>query len=259
MNMLVFFILAGIWGCFVGAYAAIAGFSVKRMVITSTIGVIVIKLLIASASAAELPTAVVKLRESAVHIDIGSGSIVEGKSGKHYILTNWHVCNSARWKGSLYATYNEGPVVVGPVVKMSPTKDLCVARVDSSKPALKLAPRILPRSEVYTRGWPEGILTESHGRTLGDTVWEYFFNIQLVGECPKGFNKERSPNGNVVGCTGSFESTLTNLYGRPGSSGSPVVNSDGELVGVISSWHPESDYEAGMVTYKQVKEFLSDL
>ena len=209
------------------------------------------------ALAAELP--IEKLRASTVHLSNGSGSVVVGKSGRLYILTNWHVCLGAQWKHQIIAFYPNGETIQGMVVKVSPTKDLCAAVLKEDRPGLKMAPRLQPYQDIWTRGYPEHILAETHGNVGGTVQWSAGFPIQEIGECPEGYGKDRDYEGRVQGCTYTFTSQLSTLYARPGSSGSPVVDSEGRLVGVVSSWHSRGDYEAGMVTFRDVKSFLDGL
>jgi len=204
-----------------------------------------------------------QLRKTAVRIEgvacSGSGSIVEGHTGRKYVATNAHVCNCAGEKGYFYATKEGGELIKARIVKRSWAYDLCAGLVEDFRPALKLGRAPAPLSEVSSRGYPGGHLVETHGRIGGSSKWTWEADISMMGTCPPGTPKLLALNGNVAGCALTFTSTLTNLYGRPGSSGSAVVNNNGELVGVLSSWMPDSEYSAGMVPYSQLREFLGDL
>lgn len=213
---------------------------------------------------AEETKAMRALRQTAVMVNglgcSGSGSIVEGKSGRHFLVTNNHVCNCAAYKGRVYATFEGGGLVRAIIVKKSWPYDLCAARVDRSYPALKLAPKLDPRSELNTRGYPEGRLTESHGTLGEDTDWFWTAPLDEVGNCPTNSQKLYGLNGALAGCRIHFTSTTSSLYGRPGSSGSAVVNDEGQLVGVVSSFNPDDDnYDAGQTTFEQTKSFVESL
>lgn len=214
-------------------------------------------------SQADTGKATQALRQTVVQVNgtscTGSGSVVEGKSGKHYVLTNYHVCLCASYQGRLYSTFEGGELVQGKVVKRDSTVDLCAVRVEDTRPALKLGDQLLPFTEVNTRGYPGGRLTESHGQSGGNVEWDADFDISEIGVCPEEASKGYGLNGVIQECRLHFTSTLTNLYGRPGASGSPVVNDNGELVGVVSSWHPGNEYETGMVPFSDVRRFLSAL
>lgn len=199
------------------------------------------------------------LRAATVHLDRGTGSIVSGHSGNKYILTNWHVCLVSQWKHRLWVSYPDGEMLTGDVVKKDPKKDLCAAKVKTGNASLTLAPKLLPTEIVCTRGFPGHIVSESCGKLGPISKWESGFGIEEVGECPDGYKKDLDFEGRLRGCLYLFTSRLTNLYARPGSSGSPVVDASGHLVGVVSSWHESKDLDAGIVTFEDVKEFLKDL
>jgi len=225
--------------------------------------VLAIGLFIAARADADTSKAMTALRKTAIRIEgvscLGSGSIVEGHSGRKFAISNNHVCNCSSEQGYFYATQEDGTLIKAKIVKRSWAYDLCAGLVEDSRPALKLGHAPGPMSEVSSRGYPGGRLVETHGRIGGSTQWTWNAGIEMMGTCPAGAQKLYALNGNVAGCALSFTSTLTNLYGRPGSSGSAVVNNDGELVGVLSSWMPDSDYSAGMVPYSQLKEFVGGL
>lgn len=214
-----------------------------------------ILLLIPSLSQAD---AVSKLRETTVHIAIGSGSIVEGPSGRVYMLSNWHVCNSGSWAGKMRANFEGGELVEGKIVKKDAISDLCATRILKKRPALRVATTLVPRQQLYTRGYPYGVLSETTGQYTGKNTWTYTYPIDVVGECPPGSRKLRDGMGHIVGCNIDYLDNLTNMYSRPGSSGSPVVDINGDLVGVISSWDEKHD-AGGMVPIEALQEFMKDL
>lgn len=224
---------------------------------------LVLALILLASRAFAADKAMDQLRQTAVRIEgvscSGSGSIIEGKSGRHYLLSNNHVCNCAGEKGYFYATKEGGELIKARIVKRSWAYDLCAGQIDVMGPGLKLGRAPAPLSAVSSRGYPGGRLVETRGRIGGSTTWTWEAGIEMMGTCPAGVPKLYALNGNVAGCALSFTSTLTNLYGRPGSSGSAVVNSNGELVGVLSSWKPDSEYSAGMVPYSQLKDFMGGL
>lgn len=200
-----------------------------------------------------------KLRASTVHIDMGSGSIVQGKSGRKYLLTNWHVCLPSEFEGKVQAAFESGVSVRGDIVKMNAQADLCAINIDDqSLPALKLAPKP-PSGAIHSRGYPNGVLSESSGVIKTPAIkYGYDFPIEDLGKCPLGFEEMYSPRSKRLrGCHATFENALTTLYGRPGSSGSPVVDDNGDIVGVIES--QMQGQGAGMVPYRFLRAFLESL
>jgi S1-C subfamily serine protease len=213
--------------------------------------------LITGAIGAE-PPAMEKLRASTVHIAIGTGFILEAPSGKRYLISNEHVCMHGNWKGYLEANYEGGRLVVGKMVKRNLVYDLCASSVTGDYAGLKVSPSIRRNEQVYTRGYPYGVLSETTGRFVGETTWTSDFAIEDIGECPAGTRRHRDGHGNIDACLVTFHSNVTDMYARPGSSGSPVVNSQGELVGVMSSWDSDRD-AGGMVRLEDIKEFMKGL
>jgi S1-C subfamily serine protease len=237
----------------------------QRLIDFLLIGAIILAtaILVSVNSNADTAKAMTLLRRTTIRVDglgcTGSGSIVEGKSGHHYVVTNSHVCNCVRYRGAVRGTFESGELVTGHSPKLDWSADLCAAQVEDSRPALKLGQQLSPMTQVSTRGYPGGRLTESHGMIAGHQEWDSDFPISELGRCPHDSLVLYGMNGNIEGCRMHFTSTLSDLFGRPGSSGSPVVNDDGELVGVISSWMPGSSFETGQVPFEQLKRFLEAL
>jgi S1-C subfamily serine protease len=206
------------------------------------------------------PMAHQKLSETTLRLNVGSASLVTAPSGKAYILTNWHVCLEENWKGQILGRFDNGRAVSGRISKESPLLDLCAALIEGNYPSLTIAKQASFNEKIVTRGYPLGIVTESEGIIGTETTWEHSIEIERVGECPEGFTAERSlANNRIEACTVHWTSYLTSLYSRPGSSGSPVVNAAGDLLGVVSSWHPARRFEAGVVPLSSVQKFFRGL
>lgn len=189
----------------------------------------------------------------------GTGFTVQAPSGKSYILTNWHVCLSAMEDGILLASYGREPVSTLKIIISAPHYDLCLL-TGIGQPALRLA-KSEPQSmqKVHTVGHP-GLkaATPSSGQIVGKEDADLIFPTLADGTCPGGLPLKASDSifGRVMQCVLSMVIVDTTITAAPGASGSPVVNSEGLLVGVINSTNGVASY-GSMVPLKNVEEFLT--
>ena len=143
---------------------------------------------------------------------IGTGVVIDDKGN---ILTNWHVAGS---QAKLRVTYMDGTESNGIVVGAQPEKDLAVIRTptvpDDLQPATMAASTTLnPGDEVVAVGFPFGI-----GPSASDGV---------VSGLHRAFVDEHKRQ-------------LTDLIqfdaaANPGNSGGPLVDADGEVVGIVTA------------------------
>jgi S1-C subfamily serine protease len=143
---------------------------------------------------------------------IGTGVVIDDKGN---ILTNWHVAGS---QAKLRVTFMDGTESNGIVVGAQPEKDLAVIRTptipDDLQPATLAASTTLnPGDEVVAIGFPFGI-----GPSASDGV---------VSGLHRAFVDEHKRQ-------------LTDLIqfdaaANPGNSGGPLVDADGEVVGIVTA------------------------
>lgn len=195
-----------------------------------------------------------------VRVPGGTGFIAQGASGKKYIITNWHICSLlTKYDAQLQGVFDNGYKVHGKVIISDPGVDLCAAQIDKNLSAVIMAD-VPATTEVFSKGYPGGVLTYTKGFTKEPLEWDYEVAIELVNKCPKNSKITYYSNGSTKSCIIHWNNTLTSLFSRPGSSGSPVVDDEGQLVGVINSHDSNtSDYAGGMVSFQDVKNFLNKL
>ncbi len=146
----------------------------------------------------------------------GTASLVHTKKG-NVILTNKHICEASE-AGIITMLEQDGKRYYTEVLRMSQTTDLCLLKIPQdlkNERAYELAPK-QPEKEtpVYVFGHPYlEPLTENHGRYRHEFVLPEEKNEKYV-------------------LTGIYAGRLS-FFIRPGNSGSPVINSDGDLVGVV--------------------------
>lgn len=176
------------------------------------------------------------LRKHTYDVGPGTGFSVSYK-GKTYLVTNWHVCDN--FSGSQTIRNDErNEFRTSTVTASFPSKDLCVM-TSVSDSGLAIGEDVKPGYPVYTAGYPstyKGKLHLSKGRA--GRKHEVTMEMTTPENCEPGLNLrvERNPKTNKIKsvCEGTFEVQDSTLYGWYGSSGSPVVNSKGELVGIIN-------------------------
>lgn len=144
-------------------------------------------------------------------ISVGSGVVIDEKGT---ILTNWHVADSAP---RLKVTFANGLVAEADVVGAQPQDDLAVIRArkipDDLKPATLVSTGGLrPGDEVVAVGFPFAIgPSVSHGVVSGlKREWDF-------------------PDGRRMTNLIQFDAAA-----NPGNSGGPLVNRNGEVLGVVT-------------------------
>ncbi len=192
------------------------------------------------------------LTHNTMRMDTGTGFIVIGKSGKKYFATAWHVC--------------EGEWDFRSDVIADPDHDICAIPYEGPKKGLKVAKRYSTHEPIFSRGYPrlgsDRHLTHTEGFWYGVTDYESDYSSPKEKGCNKG-GKIVFEFGSEVRCERKWIQNLTTLFVRPGSSGSPVVNSEGQLIGIVSTYDMRSPIfkkeGAGIVRHMDVKAFFDKL
>jgi S1-C subfamily serine protease len=139
---------------------------------------------------------------------VGSGIIIDGKG---FILTNNHVVDKAN---NLKITLNDGNLFNGKVIGTDEISDLAVVKIDS-KEALPFAQ--LGNSDQLKIGQIIIAIGNPFGLTGGPTV-----TAGIVSALNRSLQFE----------SGSLELIQTDAAINPGNSGGPLVNTNGEVIGI---------------------------
>jgi len=166
---------------------------------------------------------------------IGSGIVLDSKGD---ILTNAHVIAGAR---SIQVAFSDGTTATGMLVGSNTAADLAVIRV--SVAASTLHPLTLGSSASVR---------------VGDSVYAIGSPFGLSGSLSEGIvsNLGQTGAGNLTGLI------QTDAAINPGNSGGPLVNAQGQVIGINNSIESPVDGNVGVgfaIPIDQVKQILPSI
>lgn len=187
----------------------------------------------------------------------GGGTVfgIELGYGKRAFLTAAHVCGVTGT--SLWVEIEPGHRVKVPVIDKDERYDLCLLFDDSLQDkihTLELSERVPQFAEpILFSGYALLEQLNPQSGYLFHTSTALVFYPAEGGKCPRSDIKVNMFD--MVLCLKEIESQATTLEVWPGNSGSPVVNTDGEVVGVVIM---RNQMNYGLITaFDRVKDFLA--
>ncbi len=166
---------------------------------------------------------------------LGSGVIIDGKRG--FILTNEHVIEKT---GKIAVVLNDGREFEAQIVGADPDSDLAVLRITSKEP--------LPNIEMGN----------SNDLMIGETVF-------AIGN-PFGFSNTVTTG--VISAINRSIRTEDTIYHNfiqtdasinPGNSGGPLLNINGELIGINTAIYAKAQGIGFAIPINKAKRIVSDL
>lgn len=192
----------------------------------------------------------------------GTGFQMQAKSGKVVTITNAHVCELANDKGMILVEEKRHSKRLLPkrVLEVYENNDLCVVEGLSGYEGLSLGDEAEIGQPVYSFGYPLGeALHFSEGRVKDMS------QIYLVDSSVTSLDQCTGPRHKIVNaryfffvfqvCVKAHDSIQTSLVIFGGSSGSPMVNIWGNVVGVIFAGNTRTNWGSA-VPLKDLKELL---
>ena len=160
----------------------------------------------------------------------GTGFIIDGKG---YLVTNSHVVDNAR----NIAVQNTKGEYVAKVVYNDPQKDIAILKiVDSEFKPLGLVPYAVSKNPaelaepIYTLGFPRNEIVYGQGYLSAKT----------------GFN------GDTLSCQ-------IEITANRGNSGSPILNKNGEVIGILNGRQTNAEGFAFAIRSKHIYKALEEL
>lgn len=195
----------------------------------------------------------------------GTGFSIISPSGKLYTLTNAHVCDGVSKDGYIFGhdAYENRQIKLK-VIEVSDFTDLCLVESMPKAIGLEVSNRdVIRNDKLFSLGFPTlEPLTYIEGLKTADMSVLVALEEVPIEKCILPKHKIMTMKISFFGidtevkfCAMSINATLTNLKIYPGNSGSPVMNMDGKVVGVMFA--AGSSNNGNMIKLGDIKKFLS--
>jgi len=158
-----------------------------------------------------------------------------------FVLTNQHVCDMGP-NATYTLTLQSGHKVQATFVRADPFADVCLLKANAIIPPLTLAKQNASQGDrVVAVGGPAGVFP-----IIVDGIISGYYNMHMRHEPDEDGNFEIHFRSQVMSAP---------VYG--GSSGSPVLNMDGEVIGIVFAVRGEKEHIAFLVPISEVWRFLN--
>ncbi len=170
------------------------------------------------------------------------------------LITNEHVCAISK-DGKMFTKDFEGRPGISDIIEMDKNHDLCLLSAQFNENFLRVAKTAAQRFQTITSvGHPllEDVRPEK-GVYIADVLGTIGKPTNKDGAC-----EDKSEVVNTffgVYCLKHMILSETNIRTFPGNSGSPVLNEQGEVVGVINSGNSDTNNGA-YIPYADLRRFL---
>jgi S1-C subfamily serine protease len=166
----------------------------------------------------------------------GTGFLVKNENGHTFLVTNAHVCKEP---GMQMRISRDGDKIsyVSKALEIDRLHDLCIMEAVPGEDLEIAEEEAGQYTTAYTLGHP--LLfpnTPTQGLVLTEEDMEIAGHPNSRGDCAEDERKVEDLF--AVYCLRVMHLRRTTIPTYPGSSGSPVVNSSGKLIGVINSGGP---------------------
>jgi S1-C subfamily serine protease len=170
-------------------------------------------------------------------------------------VTNDHVCNASTG-GYVRIQDDSGNEYIKKVLKRNFMRDLCLIEGISAPPLAIASKQPVRFDRLRVVGHP---LLQPTSRSEGEFVKNIIIPLGLPaladGTCKEGATPVESFFGTF--CIVNMEVGYTTVLIWGGNSGSPIVNKDGEVVGVINSADNRTN-QGNFIPLPYLKEMLAD-
>ncbi len=187
----------------------------------------------------------------------GTGFAVKGKSGISYILTNDHVCE-VESDGGVVVLKEDGHPTYAKIIAHSEDSDMCLVKGLSDLEPMDLADFVSSHERLYVVGHPELMhLVVSSGFYVSEQYIDVMTDV-TPDKChgPKySLSELMTFFGPMQACIAHIYAHSSSIYIYPGNSGSPVMNSSGDVVGIVFAGSRSTNFGSYIPLFK-VREFL---
>lgn len=193
----------------------------------------------------------------------GTGFHMKTPNGHVVLVTNSHICGLANDKGEILVQEKQhsGRLIKRRVWERFGKNDLCVVEPLPGYSGLEMSNDVEVSDNIWTFGYPLGEgLNISSGRVKDfKKIWLMADDVKTMAQCKGERYKQEKFMWFIFiveVCMKSFDSIATDAPTYPGNSGSPMVNSFGNVVGVIFAANGASAWGYA-VPLSDLKELMS--